>query len=99
MVIYFNMKMTSQEIWFQVGTPWRMVIISFSHVDRPRLRPLNAWIANSKGRPYWVSTTPILVPEASDSTPKVLMDLGDARIGVVHMALFNSVKAFPTIGV
>jgi hypothetical protein len=46
-----------------------------------------------------VRIVPIPVPEASDSTTKVFLNSGVARIGVVHVALFILVKAFSTIDV
>ena len=96
MVICFNLKTTSQKYGCHVCTTWRMAIIYFSYVDLPRLRPLNAWLVKAKGQPSCASTTPIPVPEASDSTTKVLLKSGDAGIGVVHMAHFNYVIAWST---
>jgi hypothetical protein len=71
-----------------------MDIISFSYVDFPRLRPLKAWIMKERGIPSYVRTTPIIVLEAFSSTTKVLLKLGAAKMGVVHMAFFNVVKAY-----
>jgi hypothetical protein len=51
----------------------------------------------AKGIPSCVSIVPISVPEASDSTTIVLLKLGAIRTRVVHMALFNYVKAFSSL--
>jgi hypothetical protein len=45
------------------------------------------WI--TRGLPSCARTVPIPVPEASNSTTKVLLKLGEVKSGVVHMPALN----------
>lgn len=66
---------------------------SQTYMEAQRSLGLKAFLKKVIGCPFWAKTTPITLPDASDSTVKGMSKFGKANTGALVSANFSCSKA------